>query len=52
MAHYPSGSSFKGFEHFGQLMLEGKFQRYDYGKEINIEKYGTRNAPEIDLKKI
>lgn len=52
MAHYPSGSSFKGFEHFGQMMLEGKFQRYDYGKELNIEKYGVRNPPEIDLKKI
>ena len=52
MGHYPSGSSFKGFEHFGQMMLEGKFQRYDYGKELNQEKYGSIHPPEINLSNI
>ena len=52
MGHYPSGSSFKGFEHFAQLMTEGKFQRYDYGKEKNLVRYGQLSPPEIDLSKI
>ena len=29
-----------------------KFQRYDYGEKINMEKYGQKTPPEIDLKKI
>lgn len=49
MAHYPSGSSFKGFDHFGQIYRANKFQRYDYGQEANMNIYGQITPPEIDL---
>lgn len=52
MAHYPSGSSFKGFDHFGQIYRANKFQRYDYGAEENLEIYGQISPPEIDLTKV
>ena len=34
------------------MMLDGKFQRYDYGKELNQEKYGSIHPPEINLSNI
>jgi len=38
--------------HYRQLLRDGKFRRLDYGREINIQKYGTEDPPEYDLKKI
>ena len=52
MGHYPSGSSLKSFEHFAQLMVSKRFQRFDYGTEENIKRYGTEIPPEIDLQSI
>ena len=52
MGHYPSGSSLKSFEHFSQLMLSRKFQRFDYGEEENLKRYGDAIPPEYNLKNI
>lgn len=55
LAHFPSGSAFKAMAHFAQLYgdgKEGKFLRFDYGEEGNLEKYGQVDPPEINLEAI
>ncbi len=34
--HFPSGTSFRAINHFRQLMLAGKFLKYDFGREENL----------------
>ncbi|KOB67911.1 Lipase [Operophtera brumata] len=50
--HSLDGISVKDLAHFGQLVLSGKFQRYDEGSEGNIKRYGTSKPPQYDLSKI
>ena len=39
--------------HLGQLKMANIFGQYDYGSEkLNIERYGVKNPPKIDLSKI
>jgi lysosomal acid lipase/cholesteryl ester hydrolase len=54
LSYDPSGVSVKAFTHFTQLMFtkDPKFQMYDYGKEENLEKYGTESPPVYDISKI
>lgn len=52
LAHFPSGTSFKSLDHFGQIIRDDKFQRYDYGDDANLRIYGSHTPPEIDLTKI
>ncbi|XP_045485248.1 lipase 3-like [Pieris rapae] len=49
--HFPSGSSFKQIQHFGQLVLSGHFRQFDYGVK-NIEKYGSLLPPSYPVEKI
>ena len=39
-SHFPSGCGYKNFVHYGQLIKEGGFSRYDYGPKKNLEVYG------------
>jgi len=48
-AHFPYGTSVQSVDHFEQLYLAGKFQDYDYGSSVNLEKYGEKVPPEYDL---
>lgn len=54
--YYPSGSSAKSMIHLGQLMMlpkdEFKFQRFDYGPEENVKRYGEEKTPSWDVSKI
>jgi hypothetical protein len=34
------------------LVTDGKFQKFDFGKTKNLEKYGSERPPEIDVSKI
>ncbi len=57
LGHFPSGTSLRTLEHYGQLNVSGKFQYYDYNfqsqnKADNWEKYHQESPPEIDLTKI
>jgi len=52
LGHFPSGTSVRTLDHFGQIRAEGEFRKYDYGKKINIQKYGTDIPPIIDLNNI
>ena len=51
-AHFPNGSGGKAICHLGQLAKSGEFRRWDFGSEKNLEKYGTEEAPIIDVSKI
>lgn len=50
--HYPSGTSSKSLIHVLQIAETSKFARYDYGESENMMKYGQKEAPEYDMKKI
>eukprot|EP00164_Ancoracysta_twista_P002456 GFYU01003255.1.p1 GENE.GFYU01003255.1~~GFYU01003255.1.p1 ORF type:complete len:478 (-),score=148.59 GFYU01003255.1:64-1344(-) len=40
-----SGTSSKVFKHFWQIFKTGRFQPWDYGKEKNLEMYGSEQPP-------
>ncbi|KAG8180332.1 hypothetical protein JTE90_016366 [Oedothorax gibbosus] len=50
-AHSPAGSSSKSILHYGQLIVSGKFQKYDYRSE-NMLHYSQSTPPEYDVSKI
>jgi hypothetical protein len=50
LGHFPAGTSFMCVDHFRQLFLAKRFQRYDYGPEINLKKYGQEEPTEISLR--
>lgn len=49
VGHLFSGSSVKNLSHFAQLVLSGKFQRYDEGVEGNLQRYGLNEPPEYNV---
>ena len=51
MTNFPSGSSSKTFKHYVQL-LDGKFTKYSYDAKTNLRLYGSKSAPEYDLKNV
>lgn len=52
LGHFPGGLSVKLLAHELQMYRAAKFQKYDYGTEENMKKYGTKQPPEYDLSKI
>ena len=48
----PDGTSTRPFVHYAQLHLTDVFQKYDFGKEENMARYGSENPPVYDLSKI
>lgn len=54
LAHEPGGTSTLDMEHWQQMINYPKysFAKFDYGEEINIEKYGSKKPPVYDLSKI
>ena len=52
MGMFPSGTSFRCVNHYRQMMNAKKFQKYDFGLEKNMEKYGQETPPEFDLSNI
>ena len=48
--HMVGGTSRRSAANFNQMVKAKKFQKYDFGPEGNIKKYGSETAPEIDLK--
>jgi len=52
MSHTPAGTSTKNVLHLSQMVNSGKFNKYDYGKLGNQERYGSDKPPEYDLSKV
>lgn len=50
-AHFPAGSNVQSVNHYEQLYRSGNFQDYDFGKELNLRKYGTVKPPLFNLSK-
>lgn len=46
------GTSYKSYQHWQQIMLSERFQRFDFGESKNQEVYNQKTPPEIDLSKI
>ena len=49
LGHFPSGTSFQCINHFRQLVLAKRFQKYDYGREKNLQIYDSETPPEIPV---
>lgn len=47
LAHFPAGTSFKTVKHFKQLMISKRFEKFDYGKDENLVRYGVEAPPEF-----
>ena len=57
MAHIPGGVGIKNLFHFAQTYLTGEFRDWDYSLEYNpprtnMEAYGTKKPPLIDVKQV
>ncbi|XP_069359563.1 lipase 1-like [Maniola hyperantus] len=50
--HMPAGTSWMNFEHFGQIGINKKFARYDYGVSANLREYNSTTPPLYELKKV
>mmetsp|Transcript_31291 Transcript_31291/g.41405 ORF Transcript_31291/g.41405 Transcript_31291/m.41405 type:complete len:90 (-) Transcript_31291:442-711(-) len=36
LGHFPAGTSYMCSEHYRQILIERKFQKFDYGTEANM----------------
>lgn len=53
LAHIPAGTSTKTVIHYLQeIKNEGNFQKFDYGPEGNMIKYGNTTVPHYNLSNI
>lgn len=53
LAHVPAGASTKTLVHYAQeIRNHGRFQQFDFGREKNMETYGTETPPEYPIKNI
>ncbi|XP_068625216.1 lipase 3-like [Battus philenor] len=50
--HFPAGTSASTLAIYGQNIISGRFQRYDYGLTENLKIYGTAQPTPYDLNRI
>lgn len=50
--HMPTGTSAKNLVHYAQMIMNGKFSRYNFGLAGNKKRYGTALPPEYNLTNI
>ncbi|XP_022119722.2 gastric triacylglycerol lipase [Pieris rapae] len=50
--HFPAGTSVHNMARYGQSMSSDKFQKFDYGKDVNLVKYGSEMPPEYNLNRM
>ncbi|KAB7501575.1 hypothetical protein Anas_06883, partial [Armadillidium nasatum] len=49
LAHEPGGSSFHTVNHYAQQILSDVFQKYDWGPEENLRRWGQTTPPALNL---
>ena len=49
MSNEPSGQSYRTFVYYAQMMNDGRYSLYDYGKRKNKQIYGTEQAPLVPI---
>jgi len=47
LSDFPSGSGYRNFIHYAQIMNSGRFARYDYGNRKNKDHYGQKGDPPL-----
>jgi len=52
LGHFPSGTSLRSLNHYGQILNAKKFQRMDFGSSKNKQLYNQATPPVIDLQNI
>lgn len=52
MSKYPDGTAVMQMLHYAQLIVSGKFRRYDFGPQKNLVRYGSNDPPSYDLGKV
>ncbi|XP_015143902.2 lipase member M [Gallus gallus] len=52
VGHYPAGTSVQNIIHWHQLSHTDRFQAYDYGSKINMQKYNQTTPPAYEIEKI
>lgn len=52
LASGPNGASFVQIVHYSQSIITGMFRKFDWGEDLNMEKYGSPDPPEFDLENI
>ncbi|KAJ1530259.1 hypothetical protein ONE63_005181 [Megalurothrips usitatus] len=54
LANLPAGSALKQIAHYGQLMDSASevFRQFDYGSAGNLQRYGTAEPPEYQLRRV
>ena len=50
--HYPAGSSVQNILYWSQMFNKPTFNMFDFGKDKNLQVYGTPTPPSYDLSKI
>lgn len=48
----PTSVSIKTFSHFGQNIKTATFRPYSYGEKLNLERYGSEEPPDYNLKNV
>ncbi|XP_026324990.1 lipase 3-like [Hyposmocoma kahamanoa] len=51
-AHIPSGASTKQLVHYGQGIVSGEFQKFDYGTKKNMQKYNSKVPPKYHVERV
>ncbi|XP_052820111.1 gastric triacylglycerol lipase-like [Mya arenaria] len=46
VSHSPAGTSVKNIIHYAQSVRSGKFQKFDYGSQENMQKYNQPTPPQ------
>lgn len=52
MSNEPSGQSYRTFVYYAQMMNDGRYSLYDYGKRQNNKTYGTDDAPLVPIENL
>lgn len=51
-AHLPAGASTKQLVHYGQEIVSGEFQKFDYGSEKNMRMYHSKVPPKYHVERV
>jgi len=49
MGHFPSGTSLRSLDHYGDILNHDRFEMYNFGKSGNKAHYNSETNPDINL---
>jgi len=52
LTHVPSGAGYRNLVHYGQIIHTDRFQRFDYGPDVNLQRYNSTVPPLFPLDQI